>query len=59
MSTTDLVAAIDAPKLAPEKVGEATTRGILAGDEEVLVDDFSRTVNSSLSDDLRLLYAAD
>jgi NAD(P)-dependent dehydrogenase (short-subunit alcohol dehydrogenase family) len=46
---TDMAAAIDAPKHAPQEVAETIVRGIAAGEEEVLVDELSRNVKASLS----------
>jgi NAD(P)-dependent dehydrogenase (short-subunit alcohol dehydrogenase family) len=53
---TDMVAAMDVEKITPEVVADATMRGIEAGDEQVLVDEYSRMVKSSLADDQELLY---
>jgi NAD(P)-dependent dehydrogenase (short-subunit alcohol dehydrogenase family) len=53
---TDLTAGLDVPKTAPETVAEAAVNGIASGAEEVIVDDFSRSVKAGLSDDINSLY---
>ncbi|MDX3850788.1 SDR family oxidoreductase [Streptomyces sp. AK02-01A] len=45
-------------KISPESVAEQVVAGIEAGREEVLTDDFTRTVKASLPDDLTLIYSA-
>ena len=53
---TDMVAGVDAPKIAPEEVARQTVAGIAAGAEEVLADEVSRNVKAALPDDLATLY---
>jgi len=53
---TDLTRGLDDAKHAPEDVARAIVDGVRAGDEEILVDDFSRTVKAGLSADPRVLY---
>jgi NAD(P)-dependent dehydrogenase (short-subunit alcohol dehydrogenase family) len=55
---TDLTAAIDADKVAPQQVASATLDALEAGSPEALADDFSHFVKSSLHDDLGLVYPA-
>ncbi len=53
---TDMAAAVDAPKVSPELVVEATLDALREGRPEVLADDTSRLVRSLLSDELDALY---
>lgn len=53
---TDLTAGVDLDKVAPEQVAAAALDALQAGESEALVDEFSRTVKSSLHDDLGLIY---
>jgi len=53
---TDMAAGIDQPKVAPEDVAAALIEGLLAGAEEVLVDDVARSVKAALPQDLEVLY---
>jgi NAD(P)-dependent dehydrogenase (short-subunit alcohol dehydrogenase family) len=53
---TDMVASVDAPKIAPEDVARQTVEAIAAGREEVLSDDVSRGVKAALPNDLVALY---
>jgi NAD(P)-dependent dehydrogenase (short-subunit alcohol dehydrogenase family) len=53
---TDLTAGADVEKIEPERVVASALDALEAGASEALVDDFSRTVKSSLHDDLGLLY---
>ncbi|HEY4177861.1 MAG TPA: SDR family oxidoreductase [Kofleriaceae bacterium] len=46
---TDLTSKLDAPKLSPAVVAKAIVDGIERGDEEIIVDDFSRMVHDGLS----------
>ncbi len=46
---TDLTAGFDVPKLAPREVVAAILAGLEAGDDEVLVDDFTRQVKYGLT----------
>jgi uncharacterized protein (TIGR00369 family) len=46
---TDMAAAVDAPKNDPHAVAATVLDGLVAGAEEVLVDDLSRNVKASLS----------
>jgi len=47
---TDMTKALEIQKTSPRQVAEAALIGIEAGKEEVLVDDFTREVKRSLSD---------
>ncbi len=53
---TDMTADVDAPKVAPEIVAEATIDALRHGRTEVLADDTSRWVKSQLSGELEALY---
>jgi NAD(P)-dependent dehydrogenase (short-subunit alcohol dehydrogenase family) len=53
---TDLIAAFDVEKIAPQAVATAAFDGLEAGEPEVAVDDWSRDVKAGLSDDHRLIY---
>ena len=53
---TDMAAAVEAPKVSPESVVEATLEALRTGQHEVLADDASRFVKSQLSSDLEALY---
>lgn len=53
---TDLTAGLDVEKMAPAHVATAIIAGLVAGDDEVIVDDQSRAVKAALPDDQRLLY---
>ena len=53
---TDLTAGMDIDKIAPQAVVTATLDALEADQEEVLVDEFSRTVKAALHDDLKLIY---
>jgi NAD(P)-dependent dehydrogenase (short-subunit alcohol dehydrogenase family) len=53
---TDLIAEVEAEKLEPRVVAVAAFDGLEAGEPEVAVDEQSRQVKASLSDDLRLIY---
>jgi NAD(P)-dependent dehydrogenase (short-subunit alcohol dehydrogenase family) len=53
---TDMAAAVDAPKTAPEIVSEATLDGVEAGQHEVLADEPARQVRAALSGPLSGLY---
>jgi NAD(P)-dependent dehydrogenase (short-subunit alcohol dehydrogenase family) len=46
---TDMVAGLDAPKIAPEAVARQTVEGIAAGETEVLADDTSRGAKARLA----------
>ncbi len=46
---TDMVAAVDAPKVSPEQVAAAILEAIVTGREEVLADETSRRVKAALS----------
>lgn len=46
---TDMARNVDGPKLRPEDVAAAILDGVARGEEEVIVDDFSRAVKASLS----------
>jgi NAD(P)-dependent dehydrogenase (short-subunit alcohol dehydrogenase family) len=54
---TDMSRDVKSPKLPVATIVAAIADGIETDQEEVLVDPFSRHVRSSLSGDLRLLYA--
>ena len=53
---TDMVAALEIDKVAPDAVAIAALDGLEAGEPEVLVDEFSREVKAALHDDLARLY---
>lgn len=53
---TDMAAAVDAPKLAPEVVVEQTIEAIRLGRHEVLADELSRGVKAGLAGDVSSLY---
>ncbi|MBP2478462.1 NAD(P)-dependent dehydrogenase (short-subunit alcohol dehydrogenase family) [Crossiella equi] len=53
---TDLAAAVDQAKLAPEVVAEAIVEGLRADREEILVDELSRQVKANLSADVATMY---
>lgn len=53
---TDLAAGVDSEKVDPAAVATAAFDGLEAGEPEVAVDDFSRTVKAGLSDDQNLIY---
>jgi NAD(P)-dependent dehydrogenase (short-subunit alcohol dehydrogenase family) len=53
---TDMAAGVDAPKVSPESVVEATLDALREGRPEVLADDTSRFVKAHLSGDLADLY---
>ncbi|MGP4019080.1 SDR family oxidoreductase [Saccharopolyspora sp. 5N708] len=55
---TDLAAAVEEPKIKAEDVARATIEGLLADEEEVLVDEATKRIKASLPNDLKLLYAA-
>jgi NAD(P)-dependent dehydrogenase (short-subunit alcohol dehydrogenase family) len=55
---TDLSAGLDIEKLAPLTVVTAVLDALEAGDAEVVVDDFSRSIKAALPDDLNLIYPA-
>lgn len=51
---TDMVRAVQAPKISPEEVVRIALDAVEAGSEEVLVDDVSRAVKSGLSNGVYL-----
>jgi NAD(P)-dependent dehydrogenase (short-subunit alcohol dehydrogenase family) len=53
---TDMAAGVDAPKVTPESVVEATLAALREGRPEVLADDTSRFVKAQLSGELSNLY---
>ena len=53
---TDMAAGVEAPKVSPESVAEATLDALREGRPEVLADDTSRFVKAHLSGDLADLY---
>jgi NAD(P)-dependent dehydrogenase (short-subunit alcohol dehydrogenase family) len=53
---TDMAADVDAPKVSPESVVEATLEALFEGRPEVLADDTSRFVKAHLSGALADLY---
>lgn len=55
---TDLSAGVNQPKVSPEAVARAAISGLLSGQEEVLVDEFSRQIKSALPNDIATLYSA-
>jgi NAD(P)-dependent dehydrogenase (short-subunit alcohol dehydrogenase family) len=56
LADTDMSAAVDGEKSTPAAVAAAALDGIEAGAWEVLVDEWSRGVKSSLADDPRRFY---
>jgi NAD(P)-dependent dehydrogenase (short-subunit alcohol dehydrogenase family) len=55
---TDMAAGVEAPKVSPESVVEATLEALRTGQPEVLADDASRFVKSQLSSGVEALYPA-
>jgi NAD(P)-dependent dehydrogenase (short-subunit alcohol dehydrogenase family) len=55
---TDMAAGVDAPKVSPESVVEATLAALRDGSHEVLADDSSRFVKAALSGPVDALYPA-
>ena len=53
---TELTARLDVDKIAPPVVATALLDALEAGESEVVVDEFSRTVKAALHDDLNLIY---
>jgi len=53
---TDLIAAFDVDKVAPQVVAIAAFDGLEGGEPEVAVDEWTRNVKAGLSDDQRLIY---
>jgi NAD(P)-dependent dehydrogenase (short-subunit alcohol dehydrogenase family) len=53
---TDLTAGLDVEKIAPHEVVTAVLDALEAGESEVVVDEFSRSVKAALHDDLNLIY---
>ena len=53
---TDLTAALDIDKIAPQVVADSALDALERGDSEAIVDDFSRTIKSALHDDHNLVY---
>lgn len=53
---TDLTAGLQVDKLPPRTVADAIIAGLVAGDDEVIVDDITRAVKAGLADDQQLLY---
>ncbi|HEY0253183.1 MAG TPA: SDR family oxidoreductase [Kofleriaceae bacterium] len=51
---TDLTHGIDQPKIAPSAVAKSIVDGIADGDEEIIVDEFSRLVHDNLTKSLYL-----
>jgi NAD(P)-dependent dehydrogenase (short-subunit alcohol dehydrogenase family) len=51
---TDLTAGIDMPKLAPAHVAAAILDGLAAGQEEVVVDDYTRAVKAGFANGIYL-----
>jgi NAD(P)-dependent dehydrogenase (short-subunit alcohol dehydrogenase family) len=51
---TDLTAGIDMPKLAPAHVAAAILDGLAAGQEEVIVDDYTRAVKAGFANGIYL-----
>ena len=44
---TDLTAGLPVEKMPPSQVAEAVIAGIIAGDEEIVVDDLTRAVKAA------------
>jgi NAD(P)-dependent dehydrogenase (short-subunit alcohol dehydrogenase family) len=55
---TEMAAAVKDEKIPPEDVAAATISAILAGMEEVLVDELTRSMKSTLHRDQELIYPA-
>jgi NAD(P)-dependent dehydrogenase (short-subunit alcohol dehydrogenase family) len=53
---TDMVAALDVPKIDPREVARQTADGVVNGTFEVLADETARRVKSALSADVSALY---
>ncbi|HEX3593311.1 MAG TPA: SDR family oxidoreductase [Pseudonocardiaceae bacterium] len=53
---TDMAAAVDSAKVAPDEVVAQVLRAVENGDEEVLVDDVTRAVKAGLSADIPTIY---
>ncbi len=53
---TDMVAEVDAPKMAAEEVAGQALAGLEAGELEVLVDELTQQIKAGLSADPRVLY---
>ena len=53
---TDMIAALDVPKIDPRIVAHQTVDAILAGTYELLADDAARRIKSALSADVSALY---
>ncbi len=53
---TDMAAAVEGPKVAPEEAARRTLEGIAAGEEEIFIDDISRFVKANLANDLEQIY---
>lgn len=54
---TDMTNGFDVPKLDPTHVANTILDAVARGDEEVIVDDFTRAVKASLSGDIAAAYA--
>lgn len=54
---TDMMAGYDGPLLDPTDVVRATLDALVAGESELLVDDWSRTVKAGLAQDPAVFYA--
>jgi NAD(P)-dependent dehydrogenase (short-subunit alcohol dehydrogenase family) len=55
---TDLTSGFNVEKIAPQVVAAAVLDALEAGESEVAVDEFSRSVKAALHDDLNLIYPA-
>jgi short-subunit dehydrogenase len=53
---TDLTAGFDVEKVSAQSVAESALDALEAGEPEALVDEFTRGVKASLSDDQGLIY---
>jgi NAD(P)-dependent dehydrogenase (short-subunit alcohol dehydrogenase family) len=53
---TEMVASVEDEKISPELVASLTMEAILADEEEVLADELTRSVKSSLNQDHELIY---
>src|SRR5579859_233293 len=53
---TDMAAGVEAPKIPPVEVAARTLKGIVAGEEEILIDEISRGVKAQLANDLETIY---
>ena len=55
---TDLTAALEVEKIAPQAVATSALDALESGEPEAIVDEFSRAIKAGLSDDQNALYPA-